>query len=99
MSSACSAEKAWAGLVSMAPAMNMLMLSWASRSEVWVSSQRLNEISSSSAARGCAHGRSGSISATRASSLSIRVTSSCSVVADTGKISPWKRLTSPLALM
>ena len=53
MSSACSAENACAGLVSMAPAMNMPMFSRASSSSVWVSSQCANEISSRSFACGC----------------------------------------------
>ena len=79
MSRACSAEKACAGLVSMAPAMNMPMFCRASSSSVCVSSQRRNEISSSSFARGCAHGRSGSISATSASIRSMRPTISFSV--------------------
>ncbi len=95
MSSACSAENACAGLVSMAPAMNMPMFSRASWSSVCVSSQRANETSSRSFACGWSHGRSGSISATSASSLSMRVTISCSVAGGTGKISPSNRFCSP----
>ena len=95
MSSACSAEKAYAGLVSIAPAMNRAMLSRASWSAVCSASHASNETRSSASASGCSQGRSGSICATRPSSSSIRRTISFSVSGLTGKMSPVKRVSTP----
>ena len=56
MNTACRAEKAWAGLVSMPPAMNRPMLLQASSSLDWVRSQWWKEMMSSSRACGWSQG-------------------------------------------
>ena len=99
ISTACRAEKAWAGLVSMPPAMKRPMLLQASSSEEFSRSQWWKEMVSSSRALGCAHGSVGPISAARESSRAVSLSISAAVVSLTGKVSPVYRVRLPSAPM
>ena len=92
MSSDCSSEKACVGLVSIADPVAKARLRTASSSSVCARSQASHEIVSHSAAFACSQGRSGSISATIASSRSVISAITRSVSGATGNISPVKRV-------
>ena len=95
MSSDCSSEKVWVGLVSIAEPVAKARLRTASSSSVCSRSHASQEMRSHSAAFSCAQGRSGSISATIASRRAVSSAMTRSVSADTGNISPVKRRATP----
>ena len=97
ISTAWSAEKACAGLVSMPPAMKRPILLQASSSEEFSRSQWWKEIVSSSRAFGCAQGSLAPISAASESSSAVSLAISAAVVSLTGKVSPVYRVRCPSA--
>ena len=99
MSTACRAENAWDGLVSMPPAMKMPMLLHASSSSEFCRSQSLKDTVSSSRALGWAHGSVGPISAARSSISWMSRSISFSVPSEVGNMWPSYRCRDPSGAM